>query len=61
MDTPKLLKIAEVAVACRVSKRAVERWIEAKTLSSVRLAPKTVRVREAEVLRFLAASEAKHA
>lgn len=58
---PELLTIREVAAACRVDPRTIERWTAEGRLRRVQLAPRTVRYRADDVAALLDPKEAEHA
>ncbi len=52
--TPRLLTLAEAAEVLRVSAKTVRRRIEGGDLPAVRLGPRTLRVREDDLQRYIA-------
>jgi excisionase family DNA binding protein len=53
--TPRLLTLDEVAATLRVSPRTARRLVAESGIVGLRLGPRTLRVREDDLLRFIAA------
>jgi excisionase family DNA binding protein len=56
----EFLTVQEIADRFKLNQQTVRNWIDDGALSAVRLGARRVRVREADLEAFLAASQARH-